>query len=103
MAQHSGARGSDAVTTTDHDTIKRWTEERGGWPASVKGTHRKDDGGILRIDFDDPDGDQDEGLEKISWDQFFKTFEDRDLAFLYQDEIEGKKSRFFKLVSRKPH
>ncbi|WP_119679930.1 hypothetical protein [Indioceanicola profundi] len=93
----SGARGSEAQTTTDHETIRKWAEARNGRPASVKGTHKGDDGGILRIDFDE----QEEGLEPITWDEFFKTFEDRELAFLYQDEIDGNKSRFFKLVSRK--
>jgi hypothetical protein len=91
-----GARGSDANTTTDHDTIRRWAEARGGRPASVKGTHKKDDAGILRFDFGEPE----ESLEEISWDEFFRTFEDRKLALLYQDEIEGQKSRFFKLVNR---
>ncbi|HZH29076.1 MAG TPA: hypothetical protein VEY95_18025 [Azospirillaceae bacterium] len=90
------ARGSHAEKTTDHDTIRRWAESRGGRPASVRGSHGDDDGGILRIDFGDPDP----NLDEISWEQFFKTFEERQLAFLYQDEIDGKKSRFFKLVRR---
>jgi len=94
------ARGTGAITTTDHETIRRWAEERGGHPASVKGTAKGDDGGILRIDFDEPSGEADEGLEPIGWDRFFKTFEDRKLAFLHQEEIDGHKSRFFKLVSR---
>jgi hypothetical protein len=29
---------SSAKTTTGHETIRRWTEERGGHPARVKGT-----------------------------------------------------------------
>lgn len=91
-----GARGSDAVTTTDHDAIRQWADSRGGRPAAVKGTPKGEDGGLLRFDF----GEKEEGLEEISWDQFFKTFEDRGLALLYQDEIEGEKSRFFKLVNR---
>lgn len=94
MASH--ARGSDATPTTDHDEIRRWAEERGGRPAAVKGTPKGEDGGLLRIDFGEPE----ENLEEISWDQFFKTFEDRKLAFLHQDKIDGKQSRFFKLVNR---
>ncbi|MFC7334069.1 hypothetical protein [Rhodocista pekingensis] len=94
----SGARGSDAIRTTDHDAIRRWAEARGGRPAAVAGTGGDDDsdGGILRIDF----GEKEEGLEEISWDRFFRTFEDRRLAFLHQEEIEGHESRFFKLVRR---
>jgi hypothetical protein len=84
---------AEAKTTTNHDEIRRWAEERGGRPAHVKDTASAGDEGILRIDFRDPD----EGLEEISWDDWFQAFEDNDLAFLYQDEGE---SRFNKLVSR---
>lgn len=87
-----------AKTTTDHETIRRWVEERGGHPATVAGTHRGEEAGVLRIDFEG-DG-RDDKLEEISWDTFFEKFEESNLAFLYQDEQGGKPSRFFKLVSR---
>lgn len=90
---------SDARTTTDHDTIRRWAEERGGHPAAVSATHKGKDVGILRIDFED--GEEDPGLEEISWDDFFEKFDDANLAFLYQDETkDGETSRFFKFVDR---
>jgi len=85
-----------ATTTTDHQKIRRWVEERGGHPACVKGTGGGDDPGMLRIDFPGYSG---EGkLEPISWDEWFKGFEDNHLAFLYEDE---KNSRFNKLIDRK--
>ena len=84
---------SEAKTTTDHDRIRRWAEERGGTPARVEGSGP---GGILRIDFGEPE----ESLEAISWETFFEIFEDRKLAFLHQDETDGGTSRFSKLVSR---
>jgi len=89
---------SQAQTTTDHDEIRRWVEERGGRPSRVASTESdKDGGGILRIDFGEPE----DSLEEISWDDFFETFEDRKLAFLYQDKASsGGKSRFFKFVRR---
>ena len=89
---------SEAKTTTNHDEIRRWVEDRGGRPAAVRDTGGGgDDPGILRIDF----GDQDEGLEEISWDEFFQAFDENDLAFLHQDETEdGSQSRFNKFVSR---
>jgi hypothetical protein len=37
--------------TTSHDEIRRWTEERGGKPATVKSTQSNDEAGVLRIDF----------------------------------------------------
>ena len=91
-----------AKTTTDHRTIQRWAEQRGGKPAAVSATHPDEgSGGILRIAFTDEA--LEESLEEISWDEFFRTFEDRKLAFLYQDEKDGHESRFFKLVDRTQH
>ena len=84
---------SAAKATVDHDTIRRWVEQHGGCPAHVKGTGGKQDPGILRIDFTGFSGQ--ESLEKISWDEFFDSFDANELAFLYQDE-----GRFNKLVRR---
>lgn len=89
---------STATATTDHEAIRRWVEARDGHPATVAATHAGDEAGILRIDFD---GAQPEGLERISWEQFFDTFEGSQLAFLHQDLTEsGHTSRFCKLVRR---
>lgn len=86
---------SEAVTTTDHDQIRRWAESRGGRPARVKTTRP---GGVLRIDF----GEAEDELEEISWDEFFEIFEDNDLAFLHQDKVSsGESSRFNKFINRK--
>jgi hypothetical protein len=86
---------SAAKVTTDHDVIRRWVEKRGGHPARVGRTGDDEDMGVIRIDFPGFSG---EGtLEEISWDEFFEKFEEKQLAFLYQDEGE---SRFNKLVSR---
>jgi hypothetical protein len=89
-----------AKRTTDHATIRRWVEARGGRPASVAGTQRSgEEAGILRIDF--PDRGHDEKLTPISWDEFFQKFEESRLAFLYQnDTSNGRLSRFSRFVSR---
>jgi len=94
--QHGG--GHAAERTTDHDTIRAWMEERNGRPSVVKRSHdTAEGGGILHIDFNEPE----ESLEEVSWDEFFETFDDRELAFLYQDRTaDGKLSRFFKFVRR---
>jgi hypothetical protein len=90
---------SEAHTTTNHETIRRWAEERGGHPAAVSATHKAKDPGLLRIDFEG-DG-PDPGLEEISWDEFFDKFDEAKLAFLYQEKTkEGQASRFFKFVHR---
>lgn len=87
---------SQAKTTTDHEEIRRWIEARGGHPSVVKDTEGRDGEGVLRVDFRHPDK-----LEDVDWDVFFKTFEDRKLAFLHQDKTTGgEESRFFKFVRR---
>jgi len=99
MATESKHHSGTSKTTTDHDTIRKWAEERGGSPATVKGTGKGDEAGVLRIDFPGYSGE--DRLEHISWDEFFEKFDDKKLAFLYQDETrDGEESRFFKLVSR---
>lgn len=85
---------SEATKTVDHDEIRKWVEARDGRPAAVR-TRGK--GGILRIDF----GEQDEELDQIEWDEFFRIFDENKLAFLHQDKVEGgKTSRFNKFVAR---
>jgi hypothetical protein len=86
---------SDAKTTQDHNLIRKWAEARGGKPTAVDGTGDKNDPGILRLDF----APKDEGLEPISWEDFFKKFDDEHLSFLYQEKTaDGKTSRFHKFV-----
>ena len=91
---------SEAKTTTNHDEIRKWVEQRGGHPARVKGTENKNgDGGLLRIDYPGFSGEN--SLEEISWDEFFDEFDEKGLAFLHQDKNQdGKESRFSKLVAR---
>jgi len=89
---------AQATTTTDHTTIRKWVEQRGGHPSRVKRTGKGDDPGILRIDFGDPDA----SLEQISWEEFFEKFEENHLALLYQDKDDaGETSRFNKLIDRR--
>jgi hypothetical protein len=94
-SSHSKTHSSEAQHTTNHDVIRKWAEERGGKPATVKATEEKGHAGILRIDFDPPD----EGLDRIGWDEFFEKFDDAGIAFLHQDRTkDGKLSRFHKFV-----
>jgi hypothetical protein len=95
-------RMAQAKVTTDHETIRKWAEERGGRPAAVRSTQRgKDDVGIIRIEFPDAPNADDEKLEEITWDEFFKKFDEANLALVYQDETaDGQKSYFYKIVSR---
>jgi len=90
---------SESKTTTDHKAIQAWSEARGGKPATVKSTEKDGEAGVLRIDFPGYSGAG--SLEEISWEEFFKKFDEKNLAFLYQEHTSsGEESRFFKLVSR---
>jgi hypothetical protein len=90
---------SESKVITDHEEIRRWIEERGGQPAWVRDSEEGGEAGILRVDFEGY-GD-DAALEKISWEEFFKKFEESRLAFLYQDKTaSGGTSRFNKFINR---
>lgn len=90
---------SETRTTTDHDEIRRWVEDHGGKPVQVKGTGSDDDPGVLRIDF--PGGAGQDSLEPIDWDEWFRKFDQNNLAFLYQEKkADGGDSTFFKLLAR---
>ena len=69
-------------TTTDHEEIRRWAEERGGRPALA--VEHQDDPMGLRIEF--PEDREDESLLVIRWDEFFKKFDEDNLVFLYREE-----------------
>jgi hypothetical protein len=85
--------------TFDHDEIRRWAEERNAKPASVRGTGGGGDIGMIRLDFPGYSGEG--SLEQISWEDWFKKFDERNLALLYQETTAGgEKSNFNKIVSR---
>jgi hypothetical protein len=86
--------------TTDHDEIRKWVEGRGGHPATVQSTVRRNLGaGVLRIDFPGFSGAG--TLKPVSWEEWFRIFDERRLGFLYQERTaSGKPSRFNKLVCR---
>ena len=88
-------------TTTDHETIRGWAEERGGKPAVVRSTRARSDPGILRLEFPGAPNADDEALEQISWDEWFKKFDAANLALLYEEQMaSGETSNFNKLVKR---
>ncbi len=91
-------RGEDhemAETTVDHEEIRKWAERRGGRPAAVKSSHKGGDVGIVRIMFPDSPQSEHDSLVEISWEEFFRQFEESELALLYE-----KDSMFSKIVGR---
>jgi hypothetical protein len=97
----------DLEYTTDHHMIRRWAGRWHGHPAVAKSPDTDSpqsgptSGGPLRIRFpNDPD---EKLLQAISWDEFFKRFEEQHLALEYLDEPRSQvKGRpFARLVDRR--
>lgn len=89
----------DTRHTDNHDTIRKWAEERNARPTRVKRTGSGGDPGVLRLDFPGYSGEDE--LEEISWDEFFRKFDEEGLDFIYQDRsASGEISNFNKLVNR---
>lgn len=86
-------RPGQTLATRSHEVITHWAEERGGTPATVPGTEHDGRPGVLRFNFPGYGG---EDLKEISWDEWFKTFDERNLVFLYQEHLSnGNQSNFF--------
>jgi hypothetical protein len=88
-------RPGRSLVTRNHDVIKQWAEARNATPATVPGTEHGDHLGVLRFDFPGYGG---KDLEHVSWDEWFKTFDERNLNFIYQEhKSDGADSNFFRL------
>ena len=100
-AAAAASNGHLSNTTTDHDEIRQWAEERGGKPSCVQGTGAKGDIGLMRIEFPGKPNANDDNVEEISWEDFFAKFDERGLALVYQTKTAaGKKSNFNKIIAR---
>ena len=74
-------------STRDHEEIRRWADAHHAVPTVVGRT-----GGMLRFEFDPQSR---ESLAPVSWDDFFKVFDEKGLELLYDDK---PGSRFHKIV-----
>ncbi len=98
VASASGVNKPGAtLLTRNHDIIKHWAEARGATPATVPGTEHDKHLGVLRFDFPGFGGRE---LEHVSWQDWFKAFDERHLAFIYQEtKTDGTQSNFFRFDS----
>jgi hypothetical protein len=86
-------------TTRDHDEIRKWAEARGAVPAEVAGTERDGEPGILRFEFPNAPKHKDDKLKPISWEEFFRKFDEQGLEFLFEEKTaDGQISNFNKFV-----
>ena len=73
-------RDGQTLATRTRAVIEEWVGERGGVPATVPGTEHDDHAGVLRFKFDE----ENDRLAEIAWDEWFRTFDERNLVFIYQ-------------------
>lgn len=93
-ADHEDRKGQ-SLATRSHEVIRQWAEERQAVPATVEGTEREDRAGVLRLNFP---GYGEGNLKEISWDEWFETFDQRRLVFVFQEhKTDGATSNFFRL------
>ncbi|RJQ52464.1 MAG: hypothetical protein C4521_10135 [Actinobacteria bacterium] len=98
LDEHEDHAGQ-SLATRNHEVIQKWAEERNATPATIPGTEHEGRPGVLRFDFPGYGGRE---LKHISWEDWFRSFDDRELVFLYQEHLKsGNQSNFFKMNS--PH
>lgn len=94
-----GTQGRDQglVTTKDHDTIRRWAEDRHATPATARDPEDEPGIGVLRLDFGD--GVEIEELTQIDWAKWFAAFDERGLTFAYDEGTrpDGSRTNYFHL------
>lgn len=86
-------------TTKDPEEIRKWAEARGAVPAEVASTESSGEPGIIRFMFPKAPKRKDAALREISWDDFFRKFQENNLELVYQDKTAaGRRSNFNKLI-----
>lgn len=85
------ARTGETETTTDHETIREWVDERGSTAAQVTQPAGDDPGSLAVI----PEGKMDDSLKEVSWEEFFEIFEDEGLAFRYQTDRDDPDEQWY--------
>ncbi|MHB2263967.1 hypothetical protein [Aliihoeflea sp. PC F10.4] len=98
-------------TLTDRDEIRDWAAARMGSPAiSEASPSVGGDDPILSLVFDQASyQDQDRGAdpsialggrEIVEWDEWFKVFNEKNLALVVREEEPGRKDSFHEIIAR---
>lgn len=99
---------ADTITLTDRDEIRDWAAARAGSPAIVSESPViGEDDPVLMIVFGqhayqdvDEGADRQGGFELVEWDEWFKLFEERNLALVVSEEIPGVRDQFHEIIAR---
>ncbi|MCB1469883.1 MAG: hypothetical protein M9944_14475 [Rhizobiaceae bacterium] len=101
---------AETMDLTDHDAIRDWAAARMGAPAIMDASAEGGTQPVLRIVFDQiayQDQDRAErpqnagGLELVEWDDWFKLFDELNLALVVAREQPGRKDSFHELIRRR--
>nr|WP_246141374.1 hypothetical protein [Micromonospora olivasterospora] len=93
-------RPGRSLVTTNHDVIRRWAQERNARPATIAGTEREGRPGVLT--FNMPGYRESSRVREVSWDDWFRTFDERAVNLIYQEQMrDGRQSNFFRTEA--PH
>jgi hypothetical protein len=94
---------------TEHDDIRTWAAARMGAPAVVDISPQGGTQPMLRIVFDQQSyQDQDRaerapnsgGYDLVEWDEWFRLFDEANLALVVGPEVGGRRDSFHELVRR---
>jgi hypothetical protein len=90
-SEHEDRHG-ETLAIRSHDVIRQWAAERDARPATVEGTERHGEPGVLRFDLGGYDGSR---LKHVDWDEWFAPFDERDLVFVFlEHRADGSQSNF---------
>ena len=99
----------DTVTLTDHEAIRDWAAARMGFPAIIDASAEGGVQPVLRIVFDQhayEDTDQPErhqnagGYDLVEWDEWFRLFDEAQLALVVAKNVPGRRENFHEIVRR---
>lgn len=105
---------ADTKMLTGRDDIRDWAAARMGFPAIRQPAPSiASDDPVLTLVFDQHSyEDQDQGadrpptmggVEQVEWDEWFDLFEQRELALVVNEDIEGVRENFYEIVARLVH
>ena len=100
---------ANTIMLTEHETIRNWAAARAGAPAIVDISPASGTQPMLRIVFGQnayQDHDQAErpvnagGFDLVEWDDWFKLFDERELALVVAEDMPGVRDEFHELIRR---
>jgi hypothetical protein len=100
---------TDTVTLTDREAIRDWAAARMGFPAIVDVSPSAGTQPMLRLVFDQAsyqDHDRPDrpvnagGVELVEWDDWFRIFDEQQLALVVAEDRPGVRENFHEIIRR---